>query len=62
MLASRQRCGVAHAAERGRDRTFPMVARRGRAAFLGSAGAGHLDPGAVSAALLVRAAADVLPG
>jgi dihydroxyacetone kinase-like protein len=53
---------AAHAAERGRDRTFPMVARKGRASYLGPRSAGHLDPGAASAALLVRAAAQTLGG
>ncbi len=49
---------AAHAADRGRDRTFPMIARKGRASYLGPRSAGHLDPGAASAALLVRAAAE----
>jgi dihydroxyacetone kinase-like protein len=48
------------AAEAGRDATVPMLARRGRACFLGQRSVGHQDPGATSAALLVAAAADVL--
>ncbi len=51
---------AAHAAERGRDRTFPMIARRGRASYLGERSAGHLDPGAASAALLIRCLADTV--
>ena len=45
------------AAERGRDATTPMVARKGRASYLGERSAGHQDPGATSAALLFEAAA-----
>ncbi|WP_067695476.1 dihydroxyacetone kinase subunit DhaL [Nocardia jejuensis] len=44
------------AAESGRDATTPLVARKGRASYLGERSAGHQDPGATSAALLVRAA------
>jgi dihydroxyacetone kinase-like protein len=36
--------------------TGPMQARRGRAAFLGARSIGHVDPGARSVALMVRAA------
>ncbi len=32
--------------------TIPMVARKGRASYLGERSAGHLDPGALSASLL----------
>ena len=42
---------------RGRDDTIPMVARKGRASYLGERSAGHQDPGATSAALLFEAAA-----
>jgi dihydroxyacetone kinase phosphoprotein-dependent L subunit len=45
------------AAERGRDSTVPLVARRGRASYLGERSVGHLDPGAASAAMLIRSAA-----
>jgi dihydroxyacetone kinase-like protein len=47
------------AASRGRDDTSPMVARKGRASYLGERSAGHQDPGATSAALLFEAAAMV---
>jgi dihydroxyacetone kinase-like protein len=47
------------AAVRGRDDTIPMVARKGRASYLGERSAGHQDPGATSAALLFEAAARV---
>jgi dihydroxyacetone kinase-like protein len=48
------------AAEQGRDATAPMVAKKGRASYLGERSAGHVDPGAASSALLVRALADAL--
>ena len=41
----------------GRDATVPMVAKKGRASYLGERSAGHQDPGATSAALLFEAAA-----
>ena len=40
--------------------TEPMKAIRGRASFLGDRSIGHIDPGARSSALLIRAVADVL--
>lgn len=51
---------AATAAEQGRDATVPLVARKGRASYLGERSAGHLDPGAASAALLLLAAAKAL--
>jgi dihydroxyacetone kinase-like protein len=50
------------AAEQGRDATIPMVARKGRASYLGERSAGHLDPGATSVTLLLTAAATALNG
>lgn len=47
---------AAAAAQRGCAATVPMVAARGRAAYLGERSAGHQDPGATSLALLFRAA------
>lgn len=43
---------AAQAAAAGRDATLPLVARKGRASYLGERSAGHLDPGAASTALL----------
>jgi dihydroxyacetone kinase-like protein len=51
---------AAEAADRGRDATIEMLARKGRASYLGERSIGHQDPGATSAALLVRAAATTL--
>ncbi|HZY28830.1 MAG TPA: dihydroxyacetone kinase subunit DhaL [Jiangellaceae bacterium] len=48
------------AAEAGRDATIPMLARKGRASYLGERSVGHQDPGATSVALLVRTAADAV--
>jgi dihydroxyacetone kinase-like protein len=48
------------AAETGRDATIGMLARKGRASYLGERSVGHQDPGATSAALLFTAATRVL--
>jgi len=48
------------AAEEGRDATIPLVARKGRASYLGERSAGHQDPGATSVTLLLVAAATTL--
>jgi phosphoenolpyruvate---glycerone phosphotransferase subunit DhaL len=48
------------AAEAGRDATTPMLARKGRASYLGERSVGHQDPGATSVTLLIRAAASEL--
>jgi dihydroxyacetone kinase-like protein len=44
------------AAEKGRDATTPMLARKGRASYLGERSVGHQDPGATTVALLMAAA------
>jgi dihydroxyacetone kinase-like protein len=46
------------AAEGGMTATIPLVARKGRASYLGERSAGHQDPGATSSHLLLKAAAD----
>jgi dihydroxyacetone kinase-like protein len=43
------------AAEEGMRATIPMIARKGRASYLGARSAGHQDPGATSTALLFAA-------
>lgn len=50
------------AAERGRDATEAMVARKGRASYLGQRSVGHIDPGAASATMLIAAAATTFGG
>jgi phosphoenolpyruvate---glycerone phosphotransferase subunit DhaL len=49
---------AADAAEQGAAATEPLVARKGRASYLGERAVGHRDPGAQSSALILRAAAD----
>lgn len=49
---------AATAAEQGALATEPLVARKGRASYLGERSAGHRDPGAQSSALQLRAAAE----
>ena len=44
------------AAAAGRDATTPMLARKGRASYLGERSVGHQDPGATTVALLLEAA------
>jgi dihydroxyacetone kinase-like protein len=48
---------AAEAAAAGSDATIPLVARKGRASYLGERSAGHRDPGAQSTAYLIEAAA-----
>ncbi len=48
------------AAKAGMSATEPLVARKGRASYLGERSAGHLDPGAASMYLLLKAAAETL--
>jgi dihydroxyacetone kinase-like protein len=48
------------AAAQGRDNTVPMLAKKGRASYLGERSIGHQDPGATSTALLFAAAAATL--
>jgi phosphoenolpyruvate---glycerone phosphotransferase subunit DhaL len=45
------------AAAAGRDATVQMVARKGRASYLGERSVGHMDPGAASMSLLFDALA-----
>ena len=46
------------AAAAGRDATTPMLARKGRASYLGERSVGHQDPGATTVALLLEAATE----
>jgi dihydroxyacetone kinase-like protein len=48
------------AANKGRDATLDLVARKGRASYLGERSSGHLDPGATSTALLFESLAESL--
>ncbi len=53
---------AADAAHDGMRATTPLVARKGRASYLGERSAGHQDPGATSSWLLLEAAARTLTG
>jgi dihydroxyacetone kinase-like protein len=48
----------AEAARQGMEDTIPLVARKGRASYLGERSAGHQDPGATSSFLILNTAAD----
>jgi dihydroxyacetone kinase-like protein len=51
---------AAAAAAAGRDRVTPLVARKGRASYLGERSAGHQDPGATSTTILFECLRDRL--
>jgi phosphoenolpyruvate---glycerone phosphotransferase subunit DhaL len=53
---------AADAAREGMEATVPMVARKGRASYLGERSAGHQDPGATSSHLLLKTAAEAAAG
>lgn len=48
------------AAAAGRDRVTPLVARKGRASYLGERSANHQDPGATSATIMLEALRDAV--
>jgi dihydroxyacetone kinase-like protein len=52
----------AKAAEDGMQATIPLVAKKGRASYLGERSAGHQDPGATSSYLLIKTAAETWSG
>lgn len=52
----------AEAARSGMLATIPLIARKGRASYLGERSANHQDPGATSSYLLLQAAADTWDG
>lgn len=53
---------AANAAHAGAVATEPLIARKGRASYLGERSAGHQDPGAVSTALILQAASEAAGG
>ncbi len=53
---------AAVAAEEGMKATIPLVARKGRASYLGERSAGHQDPGATSSWLFIKTVADTWGG
>lgn len=56
MLATKS---AAETAAKAAEATIPMLARKGRASYLGERSIGHQDPGATSASLVLRALASV---
>jgi dihydroxyacetone kinase-like protein len=50
------------AADEGMRATTPLVARKGRASYLGERSAGHQDPGATSTYYLFKSAEEALAG
>lgn len=50
------------AAEEGMRATIPLVARKGRASYLGERSAGHQDPGATSSHLLLASLSETVAG
>jgi dihydroxyacetone kinase-like protein len=53
---------AATAAATGRDRVTPLVARKGRASYLGERSANHQDPGATSTTILFESLRDAIAG
>jgi phosphoenolpyruvate---glycerone phosphotransferase subunit DhaL len=53
---------AADAAESGMRDTIPLLARKGRASYLGERSQGHQDPGATSTYYLYQTAAEALTG
>ena len=51
---------ASNAAEKGMESTVPLLAKKGRASYLGERSIGHQDPGATSVNLLFRAARETL--
>jgi dihydroxyacetone kinase-like protein len=51
---------AAAAAEEGMKGTIPLIARKGRASYLGERSAGHQDPGATSSWMLMQTAVETL--
>ncbi len=50
------------AAEKGMKDTIPLIAKKGRASYLGERSIGHQDPGATSLYLLLKTASDTWGG
>jgi phosphoenolpyruvate---glycerone phosphotransferase subunit DhaL len=53
---------AAQAAEEGMKATTPLIARKGRASYLGERSKDHQDPGATSTYYLFKSAAEALTG
>jgi phosphoenolpyruvate---glycerone phosphotransferase subunit DhaL len=62
LVAGKSAVEIIAVADSAAEATIPMKATRGRASFLGERSIGHMDPGARSTALLVRAVAETFGG
>ncbi|TIP88828.1 MAG: dihydroxyacetone kinase subunit L [Mesorhizobium sp.] len=62
LLQGKTAAEIADVADNAADATVPMKALRGRASFLGDRSIGHMDAGARSTALLVRAVTETIEG
>ena len=51
---------AATVAQEAAESTIPLVAKKGRASYLGERSAGHKDPGAASSAIILHVLAEVL--
>jgi dihydroxyacetone kinase-like protein len=60
LLTGKTGLEITDAADSAADATVPMKALRGRASFLGDRSIGHMDAGARSTALLVRAVTEAI--
>ncbi|MER8522628.1 dihydroxyacetone kinase subunit DhaL [Mesorhizobium sp. M0598] len=60
LLQGKTAADIVEIADNAADATVPMKALRGRASFLGDRSVGHMDAGARSTALLVRAVAEAI--
>jgi dihydroxyacetone kinase-like protein len=60
LAAGKTAAEIAAVADAAAEATKPMKAIRGRASFLGDRSIGHIDPGARSSALILRAVAQTL--
>ncbi len=60
LAAGRSPAEIVAVADEAAEATVPMKAIRGRASFLGDRSIGHMDAGARSSALLIRAVAEAL--
>ncbi|MER8404661.1 dihydroxyacetone kinase subunit DhaL [Mesorhizobium sp. M1307] len=60
LLQGKTAADIVEIADNAADATVPMKALRGRASFLGDRSIGHMDAGARSTALLVRAVAEAI--
>ncbi|MER8532928.1 dihydroxyacetone kinase subunit DhaL [Mesorhizobium sp. M1005] len=60
LLQGKTAADIVKIADNAADATVPMKALRGRASFLGDRSIGHMDAGARSTALLVRAVAEAI--